>query len=353
MWLAGAAIQAGAQAGIRVLSKTLTDRYLRAANLRLFKPRGLSVRICTTAAVQHLVMGTPIEPPPSKITSVGRGVGTVLMKVPIPLASVLVHAIADKPPTVRAMDPASSTNKKLLAAQRRAAMLEGYALPLDFNMPKAAKAEGVMDTMSSWGVKFDSWRDGRNQSKAENARLELERERSQGGQSQSSGGRGGLLGGGGGGGLVGGFLNRGSGGQLRDRFGGDRSGGGDGRRRLGNRGVGGGLMGLVGGLVSGGGGEDRSGRRDASGVGGAAGRQSGGIASFVGQTAIGSRVMGRGSGGGILGRRGGPVELQVKDADLIEHWQSAKVLWVVIMNSDMGALFSFFFAYITDRLFRR
>ncbi|KAJ6551528.1 hypothetical protein B0H19DRAFT_1378246 [Mycena capillaripes] len=327
--IAGAAIQTGAQVGMRVLSKTLTDRYLRAANLRLFKPRGLSVRICTTAAMQHLVMGTPIAAPPSKITRVGRGVGTVLMRVPIPLASVLVHAIADKPPTVRAMDPASFRSKKLLAAQRRAAMLEGYALPLDFDMPKPAKAEGVMDTMSSWGVKFDSWRDGRKQSKAEDLRLELERERAQGGPSQS-----------GGGGLIGGLLNARSGVQLRDRHGGERFGAGDdyaGRRRLGDRGAGrqpGGLVGLVGGLVLGGGGENRFGRRDASGAGGA-GRQAGGLAGLVGQTTIGSLVMGRANGGGILDRRRGQTELQVADADLIEHWQSAKVLWVVIMNSEM------------------
>ncbi|KAF7351379.1 hypothetical protein MSAN_01569600 [Mycena sanguinolenta] len=185
--LAGAAIQVGAQTGMRALSKTLTDRYLRTANIRLFKPRGLSVRICTTAAMQHLVMHTPITEGPSKITRIGRGVGTVLMKLPTPLASMLVHAVADKPPQVRPMNPGQVRSKKLLAAQRRAAGLEGYALPLDFDMPKATKAEGVMETMASWGVRFDSWRDGRTQKKAEDLRLELERQQERGGPAQSSG----------------------------------------------------------------------------------------------------------------------------------------------------------------------
>lgn len=53
--IAGSGVQTGAKSGMRTLSKTITDRYLRAANLRLFKPRGLSVRICTAAAMHHLV----------------------------------------------------------------------------------------------------------------------------------------------------------------------------------------------------------------------------------------------------------------------------------------------------------
>ncbi|KAF7360182.1 hypothetical protein MVEN_00746800 [Mycena venus] len=292
--IAGAAIQTGAQTGMRVLSKSLTDRYLRTANVRLFKPRGLSVRICTTAAMQHLVMETPITAAPSKLTRFGRGVGSVLMKIPTPLTSVIVHAVADKPPKVPAMDPTQVRSKKLLAAQRRVAALEGYALPLDFDMPKPAKAEGVMDTMASWGVKFDSWRDGRKQTKAEELRLELEQQQ-RGGSSQTSSG-----------GLLGGTL-----GALRGRLagGGDRFGRGFGAT-------------------------DRHDRRENRYGGQGTGPQAGGLVGLVGQTRIGGMVLGRGNGGG-LPRRGGPLALQVADADLIEHWQSAKVLWVVIMNSEM------------------
>lgn len=294
---AGAAIQIGAQSGMRILSKTLTDRYLRTANLRLFKPRGLSVRICTTAAMQHLVMHTPITAAPSKLARVGRGVGGVLMKLPLPLASVIVHAVADKPPKVPAMNPALVRSKKVLAAQRRVAALEGHALQLDFDVPKAAKAEGVMDTMASWGVKFDSWRDGRKQTKAEELRLQLEREQERTGSSQSSSSSGvvGLLGG------LGGLRGRlGAGGRLGGRLGAAR-------------------------------GDDRRG----------AGAQAGGLLGLVGQTGLGSIVLSRVNGGGRAQRRtrGGPLELQVADADLIEHWQSAKVLWVVIMSSEIGASF--------------
>ncbi|KAF8162452.1 hypothetical protein K438DRAFT_1985102 [Mycena galopus ATCC 62051] len=297
--IAGTAIQIGAQTGMHVLSKTLTDRYLRSANLRLFKPRGLSVRICTTAAMQHLVMGTPITAGPSKLTRFGRGVGSVAMKLPIPLASMIVHAVATKPPPVPAMNPGQVRSAKLLAAQRRAAALQGYALPLDFDMPKAAKAQGVMDTMSSWGVKFDSWRNGRTQQKAEELRLQLERERGGSTQYQYSGG----------GGLLGGGSNQIS------------------------------LRGGLGGLLRGDDGDRRSRRRDKrSGDrgGGAAATLGGGLMGLVGQTRIGGRVLGHlGGGSGALDRRRGPIELQVANADLIEHWQSSKVLWVVIMNSEM------------------
>ncbi|KAJ7758163.1 hypothetical protein DFH07DRAFT_958508 [Mycena maculata] len=178
--IAGTVIQTAAQTGMHVLSKTLTDRYLRAANLRLFKPRGLSVRLCTTAAMQHLVMRTGNGAGPSTMHKIGRGVGTVLLHAPIPFTSRIVRAIADKPPKVPASINTVGDGKKIpLATQRRLASLEGYALPLDLNVPPPAKAQGVMDTMGSWGVAFDSWRTGRSQNKVEARRRELERINSQ------------------------------------------------------------------------------------------------------------------------------------------------------------------------------
>ncbi|KAJ7778079.1 hypothetical protein B0H16DRAFT_1878817 [Mycena metata] len=312
--LAGAAIQVGAQASMRVLSKTLTDRYLRAANLRLFKPRGLSVRICTAAAMQHLVMHTPISAAPSKLKRFGRGVGSVLLRVPLPAVNAVVHAVADKPPKVAAMDPAlnNGQSKKLLATRRRVAALEGYALPLDFDMPKPAKAQGVMDTMASWGVRFDSWTDARKQKKAEDARLELEErereERNGGGRSQ--GGPLGLL-------MEGGRAL----GRLRD--GGRQSDGG----RLRDRRGGGGLVGAL------------SARTSRTGASSGNNGQVGGLMGLVGQTTIGGLLQGGGRNGGLLARAHGgsktQLEKKVADADLIEHWQSNKLLWVVIMNSEI------------------
>ncbi|KAJ7468080.1 hypothetical protein FB451DRAFT_1258017 [Mycena latifolia] len=309
--IAGVAIQTAAKTGMRVLSKTLTDRYLRAANLRLFKPRGLSVRICTAAAMQHLVLHTPITAPPSKLKRFGRGVGSVLIKVPLPLASMLVHAVADKPPKVPAMVPgAHARSPKLLATQRRVAALAGHALPLDFDVPKPVKAQGVMDTMASWGVKFDSWLDGRKQTKAEANRLELA-QIERGEQVQGGAGRGG-----------GGLLGLGVG-LLR------------GGVAAGARGLSRGLSGRSGQLDGGRGGE-RYGEDHHTG-----GSQRG-LVGLVGQTRLGNRLVGgsRSSGPLALGLGSGPLgsgtlELQVADADLLEHWQSAKILWVVIMSSDM------------------
>ncbi|KAJ7667997.1 hypothetical protein B0H17DRAFT_1018608 [Mycena rosella] len=311
--IAGAAIQTAAKTGMRILSKTLTDRYLRAANLRLFKPRGLSVRICTTAAMQHLVLHTPIAAGPSKLKRFGRGVGSVLMRIPLPLSSILVHAVADAPPKVPAMEPgAYPRSTKLLATQRRVGALAGHALPLDFDMPKPAKAQGVMDTMGGWGVKFDSWMDGRRQTKAEKARLGLELQQ-RGGQPQASGGLlgglgGGLLGGGGG------LLGRGIG-VLAGRLGGP---GGD--RHSVDRHSG-----------------DRYGGEDhySGGQGSRSGEGAGGLVGLVGQTRLGRLAVGSRGGGRSRAIGDGNLELQVADADLLEHWKSAQVLWVVIMSSDI------------------
>ncbi|KAJ7172551.1 hypothetical protein C8R46DRAFT_1216361 [Mycena filopes] len=178
--IAGTVIQTVAQTGAHILSKTLTDRYLRAANLRLFKPKGLVVRLCTTAAMQHLVMRTGNGVGPSTMTKIGRGVGTVLLHAPIPFSSRIVRSIADKPPTVHAgISDVGDGRQMSLAAQRRLASLEGYALPLQLDVPPPTKAQGVMNTMGTWGVEFDQWRTGRKQDRIERKRRQLKRVNSQ------------------------------------------------------------------------------------------------------------------------------------------------------------------------------
>jgi len=171
--IAGAGMQVAAQTGMRVLSKTLTDRYLRAANLRLFKPRGLSVRLCTTAAMLHLVANAENRKAKSKnrekLDKAGRAVGGVLLKLPLPITSRIVRAIADPAPKISP----SAVGTKNAVILRRLAVVEGYALPLDLNVPPPDKAQGVMDTMSSWGVKFDEFMVGRRNNKAEESRRAL------------------------------------------------------------------------------------------------------------------------------------------------------------------------------------
>ncbi|KAJ3785155.1 hypothetical protein GGU10DRAFT_434731 [Lentinula aff. detonsa] len=157
--IAGALISTTAGIAIHVLSKTLTDRYLRAANLNLFKPRGLSVRICTTAAMLALLTSSESNAR-SKLDKFGRGVGSVLLRLPVPIvnpiASTIIHAISNKPPSIspsgREGEPINNPVLK-----RRVAMTEGIALPLNMDgLPPPSKPEGVMDTMASWSVKFNT-----------------------------------------------------------------------------------------------------------------------------------------------------------------------------------------------------
>ncbi|KAJ7784327.1 hypothetical protein B0H16DRAFT_1402158 [Mycena metata] len=172
--IAGTAIRTVAIVGARVLSKTLTERYLRAANLRLFNPKGLSARLCTTAAMQSLVMRTSSGVGPSTMTKIARGVGTLFLE--LPLSSGVVRAIADKPPRVYAsISDVGDGQKVPLAVQRRLASLEGYALPLQFDVPPPAKAQGVMDAMRSWALAFDQRRTIKKQNKQKSERKELRR----------------------------------------------------------------------------------------------------------------------------------------------------------------------------------
>jgi hypothetical protein len=277
--IAGAVMQTAAQTGMHVLSKTLTDRYLRAANLRLFKPKGLVVRLCTTAAMQHLVMRTGTGAGPSTLDKIGRGIGTVLVHAPIPFTSRIVRAIADKPPKVHASISAVGDGQKMpLATQRRLASLEGYALPLHLDVPPPAKAQGVMDTMGSWGVAFDEWRTGRKQNKIEQRRRELERVEQ---QLQRLG------------------INP-HGGPPQPGYGGAGP----------SQGMSYGETYVMG-------------RRERKDLRRAARRAR-------------KRERGPGLIGSLIGPKESRLERRVANSDLLEHWASESGLWVVIMNVELG-----------------
>ncbi|KAJ7021593.1 hypothetical protein C8F04DRAFT_1049641 [Mycena alexandri] len=170
--IAGTAIQTVAGTGAHILSKTLTDRYLRAANSRLFKPKGLSARLCTPAAMQQLVMRTGSGAGPSTMTKIGRGVGTLFLHAGLPLSSGVVRAIADKPQKVHAsISDVGDGQKMPLAVQRRLASLEGYALPLQLDVPPPAKAQGIMDAMGSYHAEREARIIGRREQKAERKEL--------------------------------------------------------------------------------------------------------------------------------------------------------------------------------------
>ncbi|KAK0195140.1 hypothetical protein F5146DRAFT_1024354 [Armillaria mellea] len=171
--IASVAMQTAAQTGMRVLSKTLTDRYLRAANQRIFKPRGLSVRLCTTNAMLQLISNGGGEPPKiSMINKIGRTAGTVLLWLPIPFSSRIVRAIADKPDKIAP----SEGPKKNLVLKRRLQAIEGLALPLELDdIPPPHKPEGMMDKMNEYGVRFDKYRNNKKEKKNETRRRELAR----------------------------------------------------------------------------------------------------------------------------------------------------------------------------------
>lgn len=79
-------MQVSAQTAARVISKTLTDRYLRRANETYFEPRGLKVRLMKTAAVRRFVNAEGPEEN-SKWKSFGQKAGRfaegVAMHLPI------------------------------------------------------------------------------------------------------------------------------------------------------------------------------------------------------------------------------------------------------------------------------
>ncbi|KAL1682012.1 hypothetical protein EV122DRAFT_204416 [Schizophyllum commune] len=142
--IASIVLPIGAQLGMFALSKSLTDRYLSAANDRIFRPRGLVARICTTAATQRLLglSNVPEEEGGWKgaLNAVGREVGKLVLKPSMP----------------EDLDAgASEEDKTKRRIKRRLEALEGAALPVSLDVPPPAKVEGFANKMQAHGVKFD------------------------------------------------------------------------------------------------------------------------------------------------------------------------------------------------------
>ncbi|KAK7048548.1 hypothetical protein R3P38DRAFT_2505441 [Favolaschia claudopus] len=287
--IASVVIQTAAQTSMHVLSKTLTDRYLRAANQRLFKPKGLVVRICTTAAMQQLVMHSGTGEGPSTLNKIGRGVSSILLRAPLPLTHRIIRSISDKPPKVPASISTAGDGQKMpLATQRRLASLEGHAMTLNLNMPPPAKPQGIMDTMGSWTVKLDSWSAGRKENKVEQRRREFERVDS----------------------------------QLR-RLGIDPQGG---------------RTPPIAGPSTGYGPQQPVGYDEWSVMGRRERKQLRRERRQLRRAAKRARKRerrGPGLIGSLVGQKETRLERQVENADLLEHWATEKVLWIVIMNAEL------------------
>nr|GAT59281.1 predicted protein [Mycena chlorophos] len=177
MWT-GLFLQVAAQSGNRILSKSLTDRYLRAANKLLFNPRGLSVRLYAPSAIQHVILEQPEPPRLSRLDQIGRAAGTALLtELPrFSFLSKIVHRAAKQPPRVDATPDLANLpfKAKLLPTMRRLVQLEGHALlPLQFDVPPPVYPDGVRNLVQSWGVRFDRWLYGRSQKRAETQRAKL------------------------------------------------------------------------------------------------------------------------------------------------------------------------------------
>ncbi|KAF5391245.1 hypothetical protein D9757_003017 [Collybiopsis confluens] len=144
--LPNASVHTDSRTGSRSLSKSIADHYLRTANINLFKPRGLAVRICTTSAM--LVLATPPEPDVPTIQKVGRGALTVARYLPI--TGLAVRGV------MRAMEKSKASddlNKPI--GQRRLALMKGRTLPLSTGGSPPQVTKSVSKMLSHYKVSLD------------------------------------------------------------------------------------------------------------------------------------------------------------------------------------------------------
>lgn len=152
------------QTTVRVVSKTLTDRYLRQANEQYFAPRGLRIRLCRTASMRLLLGMDPIETPSKAMETakaIGRGVESVALHLPV-IKNIITRSL----PASTAIDERAESD----FASRRVATTQGYSLPLDFNVPPPTMPTGASNNDYALGIKLRQWQDARANAKASHAR---------------------------------------------------------------------------------------------------------------------------------------------------------------------------------------
>ncbi|KAJ3981473.1 hypothetical protein F5890DRAFT_1417583 [Lentinula detonsa] len=132
------------QTGNRTLARSLTDHYLRAANINVFKPRGLVARICTTSAM--LILTTKPEKPDDTMKKVGRGALAVARHMPI--TGLIVRQVSKS----KANDSKKGEDIYQPIGQRRLGLIDGRALPLSTGGSPPYATQVVMQTMSRYGV---------------------------------------------------------------------------------------------------------------------------------------------------------------------------------------------------------
>ncbi|KZP01795.1 hypothetical protein CALVIDRAFT_594474 [Calocera viscosa TUFC12733] len=152
--IAGMAMQAVAQTGMAVLSKRLTDRYLRRANREYFEARGLRVRLCRTAAMRALVGKDEAVASPHRSVriarSIGRPIENLMLKYPIIPGTGKLFERMHKP-----LAPVDA-HSELSVTERRLKDLQGFICPLEFDvLPEPTKPEDLVGKMNDLAVRMD------------------------------------------------------------------------------------------------------------------------------------------------------------------------------------------------------
>ncbi|KAI5121180.1 hypothetical protein M0805_005981 [Coniferiporia weirii] len=159
--MSSACLQVVVRIGINLISKSLSDRLLRHANAEYFAPHGLRVRICKTAAMRQIIGidAPPQEPQGSEKfaefkASTSRGAGSLALHLPV-IRKIYNHYTDPVP----AIDP----NAPGEMAARRLLPLQGYTLPLTFDVPPAAPPKGILDKAPGLTIRMESWKLRRDQ----------------------------------------------------------------------------------------------------------------------------------------------------------------------------------------------
>jgi len=154
-------MQTVAQTGQRILSKTLSDRFLKSNNDSFFRPRGVVVRLVRGRALRQLVGKDEPKGEPSKLAKAGQVATTVGLHLPI--VRKVLNVALPAPKEHRLPLPPGCDQ----ADRRLASLAPDFIAPVTRDVPPSRTPDGLMDKSSDLAVKLRRWSDARKDSRSE------------------------------------------------------------------------------------------------------------------------------------------------------------------------------------------
>lgn len=139
-----------------MLSKTVTDKYLKRANEEYFGVRGLRVRLMRDEALKIFCGQIDETSVSSAMAKFGKKAEafftTVRFPIVTPIASAVLDAVKPLPYSSSSTSSSAAGGLAQTFAERKIAALQSYISPVTFDVPPSAMPQAMMARASGWAA---------------------------------------------------------------------------------------------------------------------------------------------------------------------------------------------------------